>query len=349
MKRLSLPVVFLTVGLLVACEPLAPDQTPRYVVVTSETVASPQPVSQGNGLVVTQSSPAPTGMSSVEGVVSTPVPSETPIPVPTAPPTATPFVCAETTGQVIRASFFSAVTGADFNYRLYLPPCFYETLQRYPYVILMHGTGFDDAMWTDLGAPEVMDKGVKTGSLPPMVLVMPDGEYLSELNDQPDGASYESIILDELIPQLETDYCLWGSRQGRAIGGISRGGFWAFSIAFRYPELFGAVGGHSPHFEPDNAAPENNPLDLARSVTFDKFSLRIYMDNGTNDYVGANAIEMSNILRERGIQHDYLINPTGDHDMAYWQAHVAEYLAFYGAVWPYDPSSLPSCLEPSPQ
>jgi enterochelin esterase-like enzyme len=282
------------------------------------------------------------------GVVNTPLPSETPVPVATAIPSPTPFVCSERTGQIIRSSFASTILGGDVPFRMYLPPCFYDTLKRYPYVVLFHGTGYDEAMWEDLGAPTVMDLSITKGTLPPMVLVMPDGDALAELNDQPDGASYETLILDELIPSIEGDFCLWGSREGRAIGGISRGGFWAFSIAFRHPEAFSAVGGHSPHFDPDNAPPEVNPLDLASRVNLTKFPLRIYMDNAASDYVSTNVIRMSDILRERGIAHEYLINPTGDHDMEYWSSHVAEYLSFYGQLWPYDVSALPSCLEPSP-
>jgi enterochelin esterase-like enzyme len=119
-------------------------------------------------------------------------------------------------------------------------------------------------------------------------------------------------------------------------------------MALRHPELFSAVGGHSPHFDPENSPPEVNPLNLAAAASLDKFPLRIYMDNATNDYVGANAIQMSEILRQNGIEHQYLINPTGDHDMEYWAAHVGEYLSFYGQMWPYDSTVLPSCLDPSP-
>jgi enterochelin esterase-like enzyme len=358
-KPFFLLAVCLTFGLLVACEPLAPDQTPQYVVVTGETavpVGSPVFTPPMGGIIPTQggdttSVPADDGtaVANAGGVVNTPLPSATPVPPPTALPSATPYGCAETSGQIIQSSFTSTITGGEVAFRLYLPPCFYDTFRRYPYVVLLHGTGFTDSMWDDLGAPAVMDQGLAKGTLPPMVLVMPDGGELSELNDQPEGASYESIIIDELMPSVERDFCLWGSRQGRAIGGISRGGFWAFSIALRHPELFSALGGHSPHFDDDNAPPEINPLDLAGRVNLNKFPLRIYMDNASGDYVSANAIRMSDILRQNGIEHKYLINPTGNHDTDYWSSHVGEYLSFYGQVWPYDVSALPSCLEPSPQ
>jgi enterochelin esterase-like enzyme len=359
-KRLSQLFVCLTFVLLVACEPLAPDQTPQYIIVTGETpetfsMPSPTPPigMTAPAMSATEDGTANSPIAAVPsanagGVVNTPVPSSTPTLPATAQPSPTSFVCQERAGLVIRSSFYSVIAGDEVPYDIYLPPCFYDTFKRYPYVILLHGTGYDETMWEQLGAPVDMDQGVIKGTLPPMVLVMPNGDLISELNDAPRGQSYEEVILDELIPTIEADFCLWGSRQGRAIGGISRGGFWAFSMAFRHPELFSAVGGHSPHFEPDNAAPEVNPLDLAANVNLSKFPLRIYMDNATNDYVGTNAIQMSEILRQRGIEHQYLINPTGNHDMDYWSAHVAEYLSFYGQAWPNDPAALPSCLDPSP-
>ena len=53
-------------------------------------------------------------------------------------------------------------------------------------------------------------------------------------------------------------------------------------------------------------------------------------------------------LRLRGINPDYVINPVGAHDEAYWSAHTAGYLAFYAADWPRDVNGFPSCSEPSP-
>lgn len=346
-RYLILFVISLTFTLLVACEPLAPDQTPQYIIVTGETpetgpMLTPTPP-------VAQTAVAGSDTAGVAGVVNTPLPTETPVPIPTALPSATPFVCRQEQGQVFHSTFYSSVIGGDVDYQIYLPPCFYDTLQRYPYVILLHGTGYDDMMWIDLDAPGTVDRGVPKDTLPPMVLVMPDGTLLAEMNDQPDGDSYENVILDELIPTVERDFCLWGSKDGRAIGGISRGGFWAFSIALRHPELFTAVGGHSPHFEPDNAGPTTNPLDLALTVSLDKTPLRIYMDHATDDYVGTFVEMMDELLRNRGITREYVINPTGNHDMAYWAAHVADYLAFYGKTWPSDVAQLPSCLEPNPQ
>jgi len=326
---------------LAACEPLAPDATPRYVIVTGETAPAPLP----------SVAPLAAGTPVVAGAVAaagTPTPAASATRAPTPGPTPTSFDCRERTGQVLRSSFVSDVIGDEVSFRMYLPPCFYETLQRYPYVVLLPGTGYDEAMWEDIGAASVMDQGIAKGTLPPMVLIMPDGGGLAEMNDQPDGQSYEAVILDELIPLAESSFCLWASPAGRAIGGISRGGFWAFSIALRHPEAFSAVGGHSPYFEPDNALPETNPLSLAGTANLAKLPLRIYLDNSASDYGSAGAQALADILTKRGIEHRHVVNQNGAHDMEYWSAHVGEYLAFYGARWPQNVGALPSCLAPSP-
>src|SRR5690606_5515229 len=210
-SRVLLLTAFLTLALFTACEPLAPQQTPQVIVVTDTPDAG---LSGIEGLqLAAPDTPQAAALAGAQ--VSTPAPTVTATPEPTAIPTATPFVCNEPAGQVVSASFYSAIVGDDVPYLMYQPPCFYETWRRYPYVVLMHGTGYDEQMWVDLGVAEVLDKGIRTGTLPPMVLIMPDGAMLAESNEAPVAQSWEAVILDELIPMLEnveTGYCLLGAR-----------------------------------------------------------------------------------------------------------------------------------------
>jgi enterochelin esterase-like enzyme len=230
-----------------------------------------------------------------------------------------------------------------------------QTQRRYPYVILLHGLegqgqpAYTGDHWLDLGVADALDRGITLGHLPPMVLVLPDGNRIHAQNTFGPGEGYEAVIVDELIPTLEdpnSGYCLWTAREGRAIGGISRGGFWAFEIAFRHPEIFSAVGGHSAYF--DSSAPDAyNPLFLAENTPAEYLgSLRIYLDHGADDYVQPLVGPFSDALEARQIAHDYVVNITGTHSDEYWGNHLTEYLAFYGERWPDDAYQLPSCLEP---
>jgi enterochelin esterase-like enzyme len=184
-----------------------------------------------------------------------------------------------------------------------------------------------------------------------MIIVMPYVGSIGNNSTFPPAPSYETVVLEELLPAIERDFCTWNRREYRAIAGISRGGFWAYSIALRHPDVFGIVGGHSAYMTENlNEVPAAfNPLELAQnSALLPEAGLRMYIDNGAEDPSGRILQRFSSHLTARGIPHTYVINPVGGHDEAYWSAHVSEYLAFYGRNWPREVTSLPSCADPSP-
>ncbi|MCI0708809.1 MAG: hypothetical protein L0154_01485 [Chloroflexi bacterium] len=314
-----------------ACEPLAPSQQQQAIIIVTNTPTSEFP---------------PTATPNfVTSLPQRPTPTNTIAPVVLPSPTIEP--CDEPNGRIISNVFFSTLEGAEVPYRVYVPPCFFQTLRRYPYVILLHGSGYTFEQWTDdLNLQEVMDEMITgpANPLPPMVVVMPEGGTLMQNNFFEIGRSFEDLILSELIPELERQFCVWETADGRAIGGISRGGFWAFSIAFRNPDEFSAVGGHSPAFYEGNAPITHNPLALADTIT-PQLLLRIYLDNAREDIGGDSVLQLSNILRENGVPHTYDVSPTGGHDNDYWGEHLPDYLAFYGKEWSPNPATYPSCFE----
>jgi S-formylglutathione hydrolase FrmB len=327
MKRLS---VLLFIVVLAACDPMAPQATPVVVIVSPEPSATFTPQA-----------------------TDTPTPTRTPIPTatPDLPPTVTPFPCDDDSGQVVAFDDFpSEVAGGEnLRYRVYIPPCYQETQVRYPVLLFLHGASYREQQWENLGAVGTLDQGIRLGALPPMIMVMPYMGFIGTQNTFPPDPSYETFIMDELLPAVERDFCTITSREYRAIGGISRGGFWAYSIAFRHPDVFGAVGGHSAFFPNSGIPAAYDPLDMAvNSSLLPDVNLRMYLDNGAADSSGPSQQALSNRLQDRSIPHTYVINPVGEHNEDYWSSQVDEYLAFYGRNWPRNYDQLPTCLEPSP-
>jgi enterochelin esterase-like enzyme len=142
--------------------------------------------------------------------------------------------------------------------------------------------------------------------------------------------SFEDVVVNELIPAIDGRFRTLADAKHRAIGGISRGGVWALEIAFRHPESFDAVGGHSPALSVNRATDEYDPLDLAKSAPIDK--LRIFLDAGDQDWTRTGAQNLSKMLAERYIPHTYTVGK-GIHDYPYWATQVEAYLRFYGAPW----------------
>ncbi len=234
--------------------------------------------------------------------------------------------CADA-GTVSRETYFSAVSSHERKYTLYLPPCYQTTAGAFPLLLLLHGSDADDSQWTRLGLLSALDAAIHQGSAPPMIVLMPYGGSIANKN-QFNGISYDSILLD-LIDQFEARYRADGRR---AIGGISRGGFWAYHLGLRFPTDFVAIGGHSPYFDGDHAEPADNPLDLARSLTQDTRPI-LWLDRGTNDHAANGIDQMHVILRQAGVPHEYIVQAGGEHSEASWRQYVDDYLGFYASVF----------------
>jgi hypothetical protein len=115
----------------------------------------------------------------------------------------------------------------------------------------------------------------------------------------------------------------------------------------RHPELFFAIGGHSPFFDQWHAPATHNPLDLALTVTWTEASPRIYIDRGKDDYAQLNIDLMVNRLTEHAVPHTFVLHPQGQHQDDYWAAHLDDYLAFYTATQSSGIATFPPCNIPN--
>ena len=239
--------------------------------------------------------------------------------------------CDQSQGATTRHEYRSQLIQTTMYYTIYLPPCYNTiTTDTYPHLYLLHGSVQYDDHWLRLGIEEILNEGIYHGNYPPMIVILPYGNWIANEN-QFDQVSFEQVFLDELIPTIETNYRVDPSQ--RAIGGISRGGFWAFLLAFRHPNHFESVGGHSAFFDPYHTPESHNPLDLALDETRDLQPLRIWLDRGINDYASPGLDTMNDHLRTRALPFTYQIYNEGEHNDTYWQQHVADYLQFYTQTW----------------
>jgi enterochelin esterase-like enzyme len=245
-------------------------------------------------------------------------------------PTPTLLPCGESAGEILRNTFTSKLRNEDFVYSIYLPPCYETSDAIYPVLYLMHGSDSDDRLWIRLGMIGAINKGIKEGTLPPFVLVLPYGGNIANVNTFR-AQSWGGVFVNELMPEVESKYRVSKEADLRAIGGISRGGFWAYQIALSNPALFGIVGGHSAVFTPENAIPQYNPLSLVITAK-DIEPIRFWLDRGKDDWYGSGMELMVQTIKKRGLLLEYNVHP-GTHNNAYWSAHIEGYLKFYTASW----------------
>jgi S-formylglutathione hydrolase FrmB len=120
-----------------------------------------------------------------------------------------------------------------------LLPAGYEqhSARRYPVLYLLHGTVGAAADWTAKGEAEQTTEGL------PLIVVMPDiglnGDGGGYCTNWVSGTySWETFHIEQLLPWVEVNLHTKATRKGRAIAGLSQGGFCSLSYAARHPDLF---------------------------------------------------------------------------------------------------------------
>ncbi len=154
-------------------------------------------------------------------------------------------------GAVSRHSFRSGIAGDDREYLVYTPAGYDPKREKpYPVLYLLHGL-FDDAdAWTQVGAANViLDNLIAEGEAPPMLMVNTLGYGNA---DGPDGHREEDmlprfgrILIEEVLPGVESRYNVSPGRLDRAIAGLSMGGAEATLIGLNHLDTFAWVGSFS--------------------------------------------------------------------------------------------------------
>ena len=257
-------------------------------------------------------------------------PTSTPTKVrktPTASFSATPtsLPCWSQGGQLEIREYYTSQIENPLIFKIYLPPCYYQESERhYPTLYLLHGLHYTENQWIRIGVVEKANDLMAQGEIPPFLIVMPRDENW----DLPPVNKYGESIVSELVPWVDSKYRTMPTQAFRAIGGISRGGNWAINIGLQHWEMFSAIGAHSaPIFYSDGLRiPQWLEEIPSRKMP------RIFLDIGEDDGYGDFTHQLEKILVERGIPHEWHLNP-GRHNEEYWREHLDQYLHWYSETW----------------
>jgi S-formylglutathione hydrolase FrmB len=114
--------------------------------------------------------------------------------------------------------------------------------KRYPVLYLLHGLTGNYTNWANLGASRAA-KGLD------LIVVMPDVGNSWYLNWAESGEgqknAWDDFITKDLIGHIDATYRTIAAREGRAINGLSMGGFGGLTLGLRHPDLFCSIGSHS--------------------------------------------------------------------------------------------------------
>ena len=154
-------------------------------------------------------------------------------------------------GDVRIRTYFSKVTDRWRRCLIYTPPDYdQDVTARYPVLYLQHGMGEDETGWTFQGrANLILDNLVAARTVVPMIVVM-DNCYASRPSETPFGrgagtAAFPDVMINEIIPMIDSSFRTIADREYRAMAGLSMGGNMTFRTTIPHLDTFAYIGGFS--------------------------------------------------------------------------------------------------------
>ncbi len=243
---------------------------------------------------------------------------------------------------ICQVSFFGAAIQKAAGMNVIIP----ENLKgRAPVLYLLHGLSDDYTGWCRRTSIERYVSNMK------LIVVMPDsnrGWYTNSVH--PPGLRFEDHIMKDVIGFVERTFPVICERHGRAIGGLSMGGYGAIKLALKHPDVFCSAHSHSGAltrlaalaqatqtdsyileakaiFGTSAAGGREDCVALAETCPRSRRPC-LWIDCGTQDSLIQDNRQMHRHLLKLRYKHTYHEYP-GAHDWPYWDAHIQDALAFH--------------------
>ena len=255
----------------------------------------------------------------------------------------------------------STILNREVHYTIYLPSDYYTNERTYPVTYLLHGYGDADNGWVQFGEiNRLADAAIKDGTIPPMIIVTPDGFKSFYINATDGSMNYEDFFIKELIPHIEKTYHVKAEKRFRAIAGLSMGGYGSLLYALKYPNLFVAAaplsaaiwtnedyenmkdGMYNSYFGgpigkdlkgKDRLTPtwyKNSVFSIIEGKKTEELAaVKYWIDCGDGDFLTVGNAQLHIDLTKKNVPHEFRMRD-GEHNWTYWRTGVINALSFIG-------------------
>ena len=268
----------------------------------------------------------------------------------------------QTAGKVIeKQTIKSSILGKNVNYTVYLPADYNSSERSYPVVYLLHGYSDDNTGWLQFGEiNRFADKAIADGTIPPMIIIMPNGDSSWYINSYDGKEKYEDFFIKEFMPSVEKTFRIKAEKKYRGIAGLSMGGYGTLIYSLKYPELFAAAAPLSGAVFTDDeivSTPQdrweitfgqlygrglkdkarlnnfwynNSILKLVETKSADDLKeVRYWIDCGDDDFLTKGNCMLHLALTAKKVAHEFRVRD-GAHNWTYWRTGITDALHFIG-------------------
>lgn len=236
---------------------------------------------------------------------------------------ARPVTAADGEVSIIDSRHYSNVFGEVRNYRIFLPPGYFEsTGKRYPVIYFFHGWSqryfgsSDPYADYDKGDENKGDNIANFVSKHDVIVVKADGYnrsayekyYVRPYNVSPVETFRQfPLYFPELVEHVDSNYCTLADREHRGISGLSMGGFMTFWIGGKYPHLLSAAGNFcgSPEF---SVGPKDFPVEYRHLDMYHNYAgMRLRLHYGNKDFIRGYHQDLNRVWPQVMDHYDYKV------------------------------------------
>lgn len=231
-------------------------------------------------------------------------------------------------GQVREIFFHSESTNTERRAFVYTPPGYDDDQDtRYPVLYLQHGWGENEYGWSVQGfAGTIMDNLIAEGNTKPFLIVMTYGmtnEVRAGGLQNFDICHFEKVLVEELVPYIDTHFRTLADQPNRAMAGLSMGSMETKSIVLRNLDKFSHLGLFS--------GATINQDDVEKTEGFKEKVSLVFVSYGSKEVAngqtrrGGNPADAVDQLKALGIHAHYYLSPDTAHEWQSWRRSLREF------------------------
>ncbi len=201
---------------------------------------------------------------------------------------------------------------------------------------LQHGAGENETTWSKQGrANLILDNLIAGRRAVPMIVVMETG-HATKIGAVPVAIAsgpprlpnaFEEVLLNDLVPMIDSTYRTIADRENRAMAGLSMGGSQTLQITLTHLDKFAWIGSFSAPVRNFDVKTAYNGI-FNDAVSFNKKVRLLWIGAGTMEpamYQGAQSMHQG--LDQAGIKHVFFESKGTSHEFQTWRRSLSDYAA----------------------
>lgn len=235
-------------------------------------------------------------------------------------------------GSEVDERIISVALNGEVHARVILPGGYDDPpKRRYPVIYFLHGLPADATAYR--GNTWLANVMPKVG---PAILVLPQGSRDADTDPEylnwGQGRNWETYIARELPSYIDAHFRTIRSRAGRAVVGLSAGGYGATIVGLHHPGTFSVIESWSGYFHPTDPSgtrplargPAASAHTLFDGLRGGRTFFAFYVGRGDNRFLAENQ-QVDRELAAAHIAHVFAVY-RGAHETALWQSHAVAWL-----------------------